>query len=227
MVNRTNPELANVLQCLSDNGYTIFSLVTSVLSWCNLDQDLDDLGVQLAREDLERDAVDVCARLLSHTTTSVSVSTWALQVTQSTLRSEVEEMTKKRNGLHFSASTATAEQIELAFMPQLAGKMRILAPSLWGLVFTLLGALDERRSSVMVDPNSVNLSELFHVSEQLLGDLGEDEAAEENSEAVGDENNPDVQREDERRPRKRSRKDVSARNTALRVIVRHYCISIN
>ncbi|KAH9008001.1 hypothetical protein EDB85DRAFT_1843007, partial [Lactarius pseudohatsudake] len=124
--------LANVLQCLSDNGYTIFSLVTSVLSWCNLDQDLDDLGVQLAREDLERDAVDVCACLLSHTTTSVSVSTWALQ--------------------------------------------------------------------------------LFHVSEQLLGDLGEDEAAEENSEA--------------RRPRKRSRKDVLARNTALRVIKSVVCISI-
>ncbi|KAI9436671.1 hypothetical protein H4582DRAFT_2058591 [Lactarius indigo] len=194
MDNRTNPELTTVLQCLSDNGYSVFSLFTSVLSWC----DPDDLMVQSAWEDLELDAVNV---------------------TQSMLRSEVEEMTKKKNGLHFSASTVTVEQIELTFMPQLAGKLRLLAPSLWGVVFTLLGALDECRSSVMVNPSNLNLSELFQISEQLLGDLGEDDAADENIDAVGDDSDSGIQQEDERRPWKRSRKDVSARNTAIRVIM--------
>ncbi|KAI9434779.1 hypothetical protein H4582DRAFT_1818304, partial [Lactarius indigo] len=142
MDNRTNPELATVLRCLSDNGYSVFSLFTSVLSWC----DPDDLMVQSAREDLELDAVNVCARLLSHTPTSVSVSAWALQ--------------------------------------------------------------------------------LFQISEQLLGDLGEDDAADENIDAVGDDSDSGIQQEDERRPRKRSRKDVSARNTAIRVIKSVVCISI-
>ncbi|KAH8986835.1 hypothetical protein EDB86DRAFT_2832588 [Lactarius hatsudake] len=135
-------------------------------------------------------------------------------------------MTKKKNGLHFSVSTATAEQIELTLMPQLVGKMRLLALSLWGIIFTLLGVLDECHLSVMVNPNSVNLSELFQISEQLLGDLGEDEAAEENTEAVGDDSNSGIQQEDERRPQKRSGKDISAWNMALRVIKSVVCISI-
>ncbi|KAI9455462.1 hypothetical protein BJY52DRAFT_1094926, partial [Lactarius psammicola] len=119
-----------VLQCLSDNGYSVLSLVTGILSQYNP----DDLRLQSAREDLERDAVGVCTCLLGHAPTSLSVSTWAHHVTKSRLRSEVEEMTKKKHGLHFSASVATAEQIELTFMPRLAGKMRLLAPTLWGLV---------------------------------------------------------------------------------------------
>jgi hypothetical protein len=170
MDNQDYPDLDAVLQCLSDNGCSVLYLISGILSRCNL----DDPGLRLAREGLERDTVNVCARLLGHTHTSGSVSTWALQVTQSKLRSEVEEMTKKKHGLHFSASTATSEQIELTFMPQLAGKLRLLAPSLWGLVFTMLGPLDERRSSVAVDPAGVNLSELFDASVQELGDLGGD-----------------------------------------------------
>lgn len=103
-------------------------------------------------------------------------------------------------------------------MPQLAGKIRLLAPNLWGLVFTMLGALDERRLSDVVDPLAVDLTELFEAAEQL-GDLGGDEEAEEGP--VRDDGEPEAQPEDDRRPRKRSRKDVSARNTALRVIVRY------
>ncbi|KAI9432877.1 hypothetical protein BJY52DRAFT_1207806 [Lactarius psammicola] len=100
-------------------------------------------------------------------------------------------MIKKRHGLHFSANAATAEQIELTFMPQLAEKMHLLAPTLWGLVFTMLGGLDERRSPVVVDPASVNLSELFEVSEQVLGDLGEDEPEEGIPEGVEEDSNPE------------------------------------
>ena len=149
--------LDGILQCLSDHGYSVLDLVAGVLSW----HDPGSPRLQSAREDLERDAVELCACLFSHAPTSASVSSWASRVTQSKLRSEIEDMTKKKHGLHFSASTVTAEQIELTFMPMLAGKMRLLAPSLWGLVFTLLGALDQRRLSDVVEPLDINLAELF------------------------------------------------------------------
>ena len=206
-----------ILQCLSDNGYSIFTLVTGVLSQHNL----ADQRIQSAKEDLERNAVDICACFLSHAPVSASVSAWAISVTQSTLRSEIEEMTKKKHSLRFSATTATTEQIELTFMPQLAAKIRLLAPSLWGLVFALLGALDDRRMSDVIDPLTVDLSELFAASEEVTGDLGGDEEAEDNP--LGDDGDPEVtqngERQDERRPRKRSRKDVSVRNTTLRIVV--------
>ena len=63
-----------VLQCLSDNGYSVLTLVTGVLSAHNLDgQHFQDV-----REELERDAVDICAHLFNHATTSASVSMWAI-----------------------------------------------------------------------------------------------------------------------------------------------------
>jgi hypothetical protein len=119
-----------VLQCLSDNGYSILTLVTGMV----LGHNLNNQRFCSAMDELEHDVVDICTCFFGHTITSASVSTWALWITQSTLHSEVEEMTKKKHGLRFNASTAMAEQIKLAFMPQLAGKMCLLAPNLWGLV---------------------------------------------------------------------------------------------
>jgi hypothetical protein len=52
-----------VLLCLSDNGYTISSLISDVLM---RRYTLEDQRVRLAREELERDSVDICARLLNH-----------------------------------------------------------------------------------------------------------------------------------------------------------------
>jgi hypothetical protein len=208
--------LNTVIQCLSDNGFSVLTLIAGMVSAHNLNAQ----RLQTAREDLEHDAVDICACLFGHAPSSIPVSTWALWITQSTLHSEVEEMTKKKHSLRFNASTVTAEQIELTFMPQLAGKMHLLAPNLWGLVFTMLGALNERRLSDMVDPLAVDLTELFEAAEQL-GDLGGDEEAEEGP--VRDDGKPEAQPEDDRRPRKRSCKDMSAHNTALHVII-HYIL---
>ncbi|KAI9452137.1 hypothetical protein BJY52DRAFT_1124627, partial [Lactarius psammicola] len=87
MDNQVHSALDNILSCLSDNGYTIFTLISDVLSRCYT---LEDRRVQLVRKDLERDALDICARLLSHTPTNPLVTTWALQVAQSSLRSDSE-----------------------------------------------------------------------------------------------------------------------------------------
>ena len=80
------PELDNVLQCLSLNGYSILSLISDVLSHASK---WEDRRIKCLLEGVERDAVDICARLLSHNTTSTSVFTWALGVAlQSQTRKE-------------------------------------------------------------------------------------------------------------------------------------------
>lgn len=124
MDTRVNSGLDKVLSCLSDNGYTISSLISNVLLRCHT---LEDQRVQSAREGLERDAMDICTRLCGHIPSSASVTQWALQTAQSMLRSEIEELTTRSHGLHFDAKAATAEQIESMFMPRLAAKMRQVA----------------------------------------------------------------------------------------------------
>ncbi|KAI9437485.1 hypothetical protein H4582DRAFT_2057853 [Lactarius indigo] len=127
-------------------------------------------------------------------------------------------MTKKLNGLHFDARAAMAEQIELTFMPCLADSMRRVAPSLWSLVFSLLGATDERRSSLTVDPVTMDLAEIFNESKRHLGEIGGDMDVKEGQGECGDNSESDSEPEEDEPPRKRARMDVSSRNTAIRVI---------
>ncbi|KAH8996938.1 hypothetical protein EDB86DRAFT_953602 [Lactarius hatsudake] len=76
------PKLNDVLQCLSTNGYSVFSLIDDVLSQgCNQ----EDPRIKLLREGVERDAANICARLLHHNRTSASVSAWALGFAQATM----------------------------------------------------------------------------------------------------------------------------------------------
>ncbi|KAH8979609.1 hypothetical protein EDB92DRAFT_1806329 [Lactarius akahatsu] len=136
------------------------------------------------------------------------VTTWALQITQSVLRSNVEEMTKKMHSLHFDARAAMAEQIELTFMPCLADNMRRLAPSLWSLVFSLLGATDKQRSSLTVDPVTMDLAEIFNESKQNLGEIGGDMDGEDGQGEHSDSSELDSEPEEEDMPpRKRAQKD--------------------
>ncbi|KAN0130999.1 hypothetical protein V8E53_011132 [Lactarius tabidus] len=53
-------KLDNVLQCLSLNGYSVFSLIDDILACRNW----EDESIKLLREGMERDAADICARLL-------------------------------------------------------------------------------------------------------------------------------------------------------------------
>jgi hypothetical protein len=83
--------LDTVLQLLSINGYSVFSLIDDIIArgeW-------EDERIKLLQEGITRDAVDICARLLCHQPASASISAWALAAVQSTLRSEVEEMPRK------------------------------------------------------------------------------------------------------------------------------------
>ena len=54
------PELNNAIQSLSLNGYSVFSLIDDILA-C---RSSEDKRIKLLQEGLERDAADICARLL-------------------------------------------------------------------------------------------------------------------------------------------------------------------
>ncbi|KAI9432901.1 hypothetical protein BJY52DRAFT_1198891 [Lactarius psammicola] len=115
-------------------------------------------------------------------------------------------------------------------MPRLADRIRQVAPSLWSLVFNLLGALDERRLSLDVDPVNMNLADIFEESERNLGEIGGDMDVEDGQGERGDgiesDPEPGEQAEEDMPQRKRSRNDVLSRNTAIRVIKCIVCISI-
>ena len=63
-MDKLRPELDNVLQCLSLNGYSVFSLIDDILARSNW----EDKRIKTLREGMKRDAVDICARLLCHFT---------------------------------------------------------------------------------------------------------------------------------------------------------------
>ena len=63
-MDKLHPELDNVLQCLSLNGYSVFLLIDDILAHGNW----EDKWIKTLREGMERDAADICARLLCHIT---------------------------------------------------------------------------------------------------------------------------------------------------------------
>lgn len=77
VLNLMRPELNNVLQCLSHNGYSVLSLIGDILS---RGSNREDRRIQCFLEGVEQNAVDICAQLLNHNSTSTSVSAWALGV---------------------------------------------------------------------------------------------------------------------------------------------------
>ncbi|KAH9161818.1 hypothetical protein EDB89DRAFT_2155620 [Lactarius sanguifluus] len=74
------PELDNVLQCLLLNGYSVLSLINDIVAH---DRNREDKRIIHLREGVERDAADICARVLK---------------TARTLRSAVEEKTREEHG---------------------------------------------------------------------------------------------------------------------------------
>ncbi|KAH9168950.1 hypothetical protein EDB89DRAFT_1555987 [Lactarius sanguifluus] len=81
-VDQMRPELNDVLQCLSINGYSVFSLIDEVLAeGCNQ----QDPRTKLLQEGVDRDAASICARLLNHSPATASVSAWALGFAQATM----------------------------------------------------------------------------------------------------------------------------------------------
>ena len=91
--------LDSILKLISLNGYSIFSLIDGILArgeW-------EDKRIKLLQEGITRDAVDICACLLSHKPASASISAWALDVVQS---AEVEWVPTKGHDMRYNNAWA-------------------------------------------------------------------------------------------------------------------------
>ena len=82
--------LDTILRLISLSGHSIFSLIDDILArgeW-------EDERFKLLREGITRDAVDICALLLSHKPASASISARALTVVP-TMLSEAENLSRR------------------------------------------------------------------------------------------------------------------------------------
>ena len=75
------------------------------------------------------------------------ITLWATMIVHKTLCAEVMELSLEKHGLHFRATSMTAELLESAFMHKLAEKMQEVAPNLWCLFFALLDSTIQQAAS--------------------------------------------------------------------------------
>ena len=61
-----------IIQLLSHNGYSVFSLIDDILTRGG--SEWEHGRIKTLKEGIERDAVDICARLLNHNPASASIS---------------------------------------------------------------------------------------------------------------------------------------------------------
>ena len=91
--------LDSILQLISLNGYSIFSLIDDILAR----REWEDEGIKLLQEGITRDAVDICARLLGHKPAPASISAWALDIVQS----EVKDVPTKGHDMQYNNAWAS------------------------------------------------------------------------------------------------------------------------
>ena len=98
--------------------------------------------------------------LNNHSKAGKIVSRWAHGKMMGTYASEVTQLVQRANGFHFTAKKTTAERLREFDIDNLASKMSVLAPSLWGLLGALLAAdpksnyKREKRSAVKAHDTS-------------------------------------------------------------------------
>lgn len=83
----------------------------------------------------------ICDALLHHPLRPDASLQWANEFVKSKYANEISALVDRDNGLHFSASTASAQQISDFRIEEMAKKMQVLAPHVWNLLDTLLSAL--------------------------------------------------------------------------------------
>ncbi|KAG1797700.1 uncharacterized protein HD556DRAFT_1233126 [Suillus plorans] len=205
-------KLNNVLQCLEVNRMTISDFIKQLL------QSTDKIH-HSAKKNLVQQGSEICTHLYQYPDTRTSISLWAYEVVREVLGAEIKDLVRKENGLHFRAKSATTEQLEHSFMPRVAEKIRRHAPTIWRLIYSLLEASDERRSTGKAMVDEMVMTEVFADAERDLGEIGGDNGVDESTSDTSDE-----QRNDSREHR--THVQVEARNTTLQIIKTVVCISI-
>ncbi|EGO22204.1 hypothetical protein SERLADRAFT_440219 [Serpula lacrymans var. lacrymans S7.9] len=122
---------------------------------------------------------------------------------------EVEELGRECHGLQFKTTSATAEQLEGAFMQQLATKMSSVATNLWAIISSIMESPQNRRKAREPATPMNRTPPTLADGDSFMGELGGDED----------------EKGDQETPKKRWRR-AATRNTALGMIKTVVCISI-
>ncbi|KAG1846481.1 hypothetical protein C8R48DRAFT_616268, partial [Suillus tomentosus] len=107
--------LDNVLACMEENFLTPADFINHILG---------STEHESARNSLTTKAVRICAALYREEHAHSHVTQWAITIVRDMLRTEVTDLSLEKHGLRFKATSATVEQLESAFMHQLAEKMQ-------------------------------------------------------------------------------------------------------
>ncbi|KAG1894464.1 uncharacterized protein F5891DRAFT_961453 [Suillus fuscotomentosus] len=108
-------QLDNVLACMEENFLTPADFINHILR---------STEHESARNSLTTKAVRICGALYREEHAYLHVTQWAITIVRDMLRTEVTDLSLEKHGLRFKATSATVEQLESAFMHQLAGKMQ-------------------------------------------------------------------------------------------------------
>ncbi|KAG2028923.1 hypothetical protein BDR03DRAFT_821114, partial [Suillus americanus] len=157
--------LDNVLACMEENFLTPADFVDHILG---------STEHESARNSLTTKAVRICAALYREEHAHSHVTQWAITIVRDMLRTEVTDLSLEKHGLRFKATSATVEQLESAFMHQLAEKMQEVAPNLWHLFFALLDSTLQQRRAMGGNVKVGNEDMDIYVEERDLGEFGGD-----------------------------------------------------
>ena len=136
-------KVSAILQFMSDSGTTISEFLSYILE----DQDFDN---HPALQDIKDNIKAILSSLFDHRTLRYPVLQWALMVVNCDHARSIQNLTRTSEGWHFSASNASADQIQDFQLEDMAERMENTTPHLWKTVNGLLSADPkqvQRRSS--------------------------------------------------------------------------------
>ena len=107
--------LDSILQLISLNGYSIFSLIDDILAR----GECEDERIKLLQEGITRNAVDICARLLGHKPASASISAWALDVVHNNAWASIGDPESASGRVLCMCSSSSAGFVELGEKPRI------------------------------------------------------------------------------------------------------------
>jgi hypothetical protein len=126
-------QIKAILNTIHSYGTTLIDFVTSVLQ-------STDCEAHQSADCILRNPEVILEIIGAHPISQSATQKWAKGVMIEVCRQQVLELTKKENGLHFTASNTTEERIDEFNMSFLTQKMESLAPDLWHLLRILLAA---------------------------------------------------------------------------------------
>ncbi|KIK77844.1 hypothetical protein PAXRUDRAFT_165595 [Paxillus rubicundulus Ve08.2h10] len=163
--------ISNIIHCMNENGLSPAGFIQQLLN-------SKEPPHRTARESLFRHAPGVCKVFYKCTETKHVVVAWSISIAKRTMCQEVEELTRKKYGLHFKAKSATAEQQEGFMMNEIVTTIWNGGPYLWEVVMALLNSIPDRCRPTLFVGQEMDLGEFGGDDMGREGDHDDDDGEE-------------------------------------------------